>query len=208
MKIAFGYEDGWRIHVAEEDYGSFLHYEWRACPKKKVSDLSYTERLHATVLRTSDPTRDKGMAMEMIAAQFIRFNHRYWEGRVESDEAYDRRERRVAEKREVRCIDKEIATKLVDAVLADGYTITRDLMEDYPEFQRSTDRDAILDYMWQVEMVEMHVHKGKSRSWLRLIFDESGWDLFQDHSDSLSYLIDPIVEPYLLLESPERGRAR
>ena len=48
----------------------------------------------------------------------------------------------------------------------------------------------------------MHVHKGKSRSWLRLIFDESGWDLLQDYSDTLSYLIDPISEPYLPWNQP------
>jgi hypothetical protein len=202
MKIAFGYEDGWRVDVAEEDYGSFTHYELRARPNGKPLDPSAAERLHATVVRTSDAERDKTLGMNMIAAQFLRSTNGYWRGRIESDEVFDKRLERVSEKREVRRIDKEIATKLVDALLGDGYTITCDLQDVEPEFECSTDRDGILDYMWQVEIVEMHVHKGKSRSWLRLIFDESGWDLLQDYSDTLSYLIDPISEPYLPWNQP------
>jgi hypothetical protein len=95
-----------------------------------------------------------------------------------------------------RRIDKEISTKLVDALLADGYTITCDLRDDECEFIRSVDRDRILEHMWDVEEVEMYVYKWKYRGWLRLIFGESGWDLIQDYSDELGYLIDPIVEPY------------
>jgi hypothetical protein len=198
MKVAFGHEDGWKVDIEETDHGWFTRYEWRARPNNRPADRSWTERLQATVICSSDRLRDREVALEMIAAQFLRQNqHIFWTGRIETDGEFDKRLRRVAEKREVRRLDKEISTKLVDALLADGYTITCDLLEDDPEFQRSTDRNGILDHIWQVETVAMHVHKGKSRSWLRLTFDESGWDLIQDHGDSLSHLIDPIVEPYL-----------
>jgi hypothetical protein len=202
MKVALGHEDSWRVHVAEEDYGTFMHYELRAHPTDKLLDPSLTERLHATVIRTGPPEQDKMLGMNMIAAQFLRSIRSFWRGRIESDADYDRRLKRVAEKREVRRIDKEIATKLVDALLADGHVITCDLQDVQPEFERSTDRDGILDYMWQVEQVEMHVHKGKSRGWLRLIFDESGWDLVQDYTTNLEHIVDPICEPYLPWNQP------
>ncbi|ACE99591.1 hypothetical protein IP86_17115 [Rhodopseudomonas sp. AAP120] len=204
MKIAFGYQNAWRVDLGEDDYGSFVHYTWRAHSNNKdpIGLPYWHEDLHATVVRSGQPELDKMLGMNMIAAQFLRFGGRYWKGRVESDEAFDKRLKRVAEKREVRRIDREIATKLVDAILADGYTITCDLQEDEPEFKRSTDRDGILDYMWQVEIVEMSVHKGKSRGWLRLIFDESGWDLVQDYTVGLEHIVDPITEPYLPWNQP------
>ena len=204
MKIAFGYEDGWNVHIDETDYGWFMKCQWRAHPNNRPPDRSWTERLQATVIRSNDHSRDREVALEMIAAQFLRQNqHIFWSGRIETDREFDKRLRRVAEKREVRRIDMEISAKLVDALLADGYTITCDLREDDPEFKHSTDRKGILDHMWQVETVEMHVHKGKSRSWLRLIFDESGWDLIQDYSETLDYLVAPIVEPYLPGNQPD-----
>jgi hypothetical protein len=202
MKIAFGYEDGWNTRLDEEDYGSFILYAWRFYPKKGQTGHSWTDHLQATVVRTDHPELDKMTGLNMIAAQFLRRHSMYWDGRVQPDGDFDDRLKRVAEKREVRRIDKEIATKLVDALLADGYTITCDLLDDDPEFKRSTDRDGILDHMWQVEMAELHVHKGKSRGWLRLIFDESGWDLIQDYIVDLEHIVDPICEPYLPWNQP------
>lgn len=204
MKIAFGHQDGWNVHLDETDHGWFMHYRWRAHPNNRPLDRSWTERLQATVIRSDDAFRDKAVALEMIAAQFLRQNQNiFWSGRVETDDEFDKRLRRVAEKREVRRIDKEISTGLVDALLADGYTITCDLIEDDPEFKRSIDRNGILQHMWQVETVEMRVHKGKSQAWLRLSFDESGWDLIQDYSEKLGYLIDPIVEKYLPMDQTD-----
>ncbi|WP_076866143.1 hypothetical protein [Bradyrhizobium mercantei] len=204
MKIAFGYDDAWETRLAEEDYGSFVHYVWQA-HSKKAQPLAlpyWTEQLHATVLKSQQPELDRMLGMDMIAAQFLRVSGHYWEGRVASDQAFDKRLERVAERREVRRIDREIATKLVDALLADGYTITCDLQEIEPEFVRSDDRNGILEYLWQIEIAEMHVHKGKERRWLRLIFDESGWDLVQDYSVELERIIDPICEPYLPWKQP------
>jgi hypothetical protein len=203
MKVVFSYDDGWKVYLNETDYGSFKHYVWTASPNKRPAEKSWTERLHATVIRTADPARDKAIGLDMIAAQFMRCNHLYWDGRVETDEGFDKRVRRVAEAREVRRIDREIATKLVDAFLADGYTITCDLQDGQPEFERSTDRDGILEYLWQVEIAELWAHKGRKRGWLRLIFDEEGWDLVQDYSVDLEHIVDPICEPYLPWNQPD-----
>jgi hypothetical protein len=202
MKVAFGYEDAWSTRLDAEDFGSFMHYAWRFYPKKKQDGHPWAEHLQATVVQTGHPELDKMTGLNMIAAQFLRRQSMFWEGRVQLDADFDARLKRVAEKREVRRIDKEIATKLIDALLADGYTITCDLMDDDPEFKRSNDRNGILGHMWQVEMVELRVHKGKSQGWLRLIFDESGWDLVQDYTVGLEHIVDPICEPYLPWNQP------
>ncbi|TWI76456.1 hypothetical protein IQ16_00697 [Bradyrhizobium huanghuaihaiense] len=203
MKVVFGYESGWKTNVHESDYGTFTHYVLTAFPDKRRADRAFNERLHATVVRGGDADRDRAAAMEMIAAQVIRFNHLYWEGRVDGDTSFDERLGRVARAREVRRIDREIATKLVDALLADGYTITCDLQDDEPEFEHSTDRDGILDYLWQVECAELAVHKGKKNGSISLTFDEDGWDVVRDYSVDLERIIDPICEPYLPWNQPD-----
>jgi len=200
MKIAFGYEDGWSTHLTEEDYGSFTLYTWWVHPKKKAGGRQ--DHLQATIVRTGQPEVDRMAALHTIAAQFLRRQSPYWDGRVETDGEFDKRLERVAKKREVRRTDREISAKLVDAFLKDGYTITCDLQDIEPEFKRSTDREGILNYMWDVEIVEMWVHKGKQRGWLRLIFDENGWDLVQDYTVDLEHIVDPITEPYLPWNQP------
>lgn len=205
MKIAFGYKNAWHSHLTQDDYGTFVLYEWRA-QLRKESGPPITERLHATVVSTGDVDHDRTSALNMIAAQFLRSNHRYWDGRIESDGDYDKRLARVAGKREVRRIDREIAIKLIDAFLSDGYVITCDLQEDDPEFKRSTDREGILDYLWQVETAQLAVHKNGERSWVSLIFDESGWDVINDYSVDLERIVDPICEPYLPWNQPDADK--
>jgi hypothetical protein len=197
MKVVFGHEGGWKTSVHETDYGTFTHHVLTALPDKRRADRAFNERLHATIVRSGDADRDNTVAMEMIAAQVIRFNHLYWEGRVDTDNSFDERLGRVARAREVRRIDREISTKLVDALLADGYTITCDLQDDQPEFARSTDRDGILDHLWQVECAELAVHKGKENGCISLTFDEDGWDVVRDYSVDLERIVDPICKPYL-----------
>jgi hypothetical protein len=75
-----------------------------------------------------------------------------------------------------------------------------------PEFDRSTDRAGILDYLWQVECAELAVHKGKKRGRISLMFDEDGWDLVRDYSVGLERIVDPICEPYLPWNRPKADR--
>ncbi|MGY3597173.1 hypothetical protein ACVIGB_005222 [Bradyrhizobium sp. USDA 4341] len=94
MKIAFGYEDAWKTRLAEEDFGSFVHYAWQAHSNKSQPLALPYWTLHATVLKTQQPDADRVLGMDMIAAQFRRFSRRFWSGRVESDEAFDNRLKR------------------------------------------------------------------------------------------------------------------
>ncbi|EHR00183.1 hypothetical protein [Bradyrhizobium sp. WSM471] len=202
MKLACSHGDAWKIRLEQNDYGSFTHYVSTVSPDKRPAERSWSEQLHATVIRTTDGVADEAMALEMIAAQFLRLSHLYWNGKINSDEQFDKRVRRVKEAREVRRIDREIATKLIDAFIGDGFTITCDIQDIEPEFERCSDRDAILEYMWQIQIVEMSVHKNEFKGWLRLIFDEAGWDLVQEYSVGLEHIIDPICEPYLPWNQP------
>lgn len=52
-------------------------------------------------------------------------------------------------------------------------------------------------YCWNVDRIELVAERNGEESWLRLIFGENGWDLVQDYTVDLGYLIDPIVEPLL-----------
>lgn len=202
MKVVFGYEGGWKTSVQEATYDGFTHYVLSAWPDKRPPERTFNERLHATVIRSGDAERDQAIAMEMIAAQVIRFNHLYWEGMVDGDKSFEERLGRTAKAREVRRIDREITTKLIDALLADGYTITCDLQDDEPEFGRSTDRAGILDYLGAVDCAELAVHKGAKNGSVSLTFGEDGWDVVRDYSVSLEGIVDPICDPYLPWNQP------
>lgn len=204
MKVVFGYASGWKTSVQETAYDGFTHYVLAAWPDKRPPNRTFNERLHATVICSGDAERDQAIAMEMIAAQVIRFNHLYWEGRVDGDKSFEERLGRTAKAREVRRIDREITTKLVDALLADGYTITCDLQDDEPEFERSTDRAGIFDYLWAVDCAELAVHKGAKSGAISLTFDEDGWDVVRDYSAALEGIVDPICEPYLPWNQPDK----
>jgi hypothetical protein len=192
--MALEYSGSWRVHLQEDEYESFRLYRWAPFAKKWPYDKRRLDTLCATVVRTDNPARDEAFGMSMIVDQFVRRGKHYWKGQVETDEEFDKRLVHIAKRREVHRIDKEIATKLVDALLTEGYVIT-DTSSD--EFERSTNRKAILAYLFEVEILELIVEKNDEAFWIRLIFGESGWDLIQDYTVDLGYLIDPIVEPYL-----------
>ena len=201
IKKAVEYDGCWRASIGADEYASFTVYEWRI----HATNHPYAKRpetLCATVVKTADAALDKALGMSMLVEQFVRRSGRFWSGRVETDEKFNERLVHVEQRREVRRIDREIATKVIKALFADGYVITCDLMDGEPEFERSTDRDGILAHLFNVDMAELLVEKNGEESWIRLIFSESGWDLLQDYSVDLEYLIDPIVEPYLPWNQP------
>jgi hypothetical protein len=97
--------------------------------------------------------------------------------------------------------------RAIDALLAHGYRIT---VHDHPYFvQRSTDRAAILANMEGMGAVEITMDiEGKrgSRAWMRLIYDENGYDLFQDYSCSIEHIVKPISEEFDPDNAPEAIR--
>src|SRR5260370_34233840 len=54
-------------------------------------------------------------------------------------------------------------------------------VNSHEEFERSTDRDAILAHLFDIEIIELIVEKGDEDCWMRLNFGEDGWHLVQHH---------------------------
>jgi hypothetical protein len=194
IKTALELDGSWSVHVWDKEFEGFRLYEWQPYAKKWPHDTRRLDSLYATVVKSTDSVRDLALGLSMIAQQFMRWSGHYSKASVLADEEFDERVRRIAYKREVRRLDKEIATKLIDALLAEGYVVT-----DFSsgEFKRSTDRDAILDYLFDIDRIELIVAKTGERFWMRLIFGENGWDLIQDYSVDLECIIDPMVKSYL-----------
>ncbi len=194
IRTALELDGAWRVHDREDEYETFRLYHWRPYARDFPYQKGKLDALYATVVKTADAVRDRELGMSMIVDQFLRTSGRYSKAHVETDEEFDKRLLHVAKRREVHRLDKKIATKLIDALLADGYVVTDASGE---EFERSADRETILEILLDVDRIELVVERNDEESWMRLIFGENGWDLVQDHTVDLGYLIDPIVEPLL-----------
>lgn len=185
------------------DYAQFRSFEMiHFHPIKK-----YRSVIAATVPKTLDLAADQRLAMSMIDEQIVHRHKELWPGRISTDAEYQARLERVAERRSVQAMDRDITTKLVDAFIAAGYLITCCLRQDEPEFERSVDRDGILEFLFDLDLAELRVEKGGKRSWLMLSFGENGWDVVADYSVDLENLIDPLIDAYLPNDEQDPGYA-
>jgi hypothetical protein len=157
----------------------------------------YRSVIAATVPKSFEFAADERAAMRMIDEQIVHRHKELWSGRISTDAEFRSRLERVAERRGVQAIDREITTKLIDTLIAAGYVITCCIRDYEPEFKRSVDRAGILDLLFDLDMAELHVHRNGKRSWIMLIFGEAGWDVVADYSADLEELIEPVVDPYL-----------
>src|SRR3984893_11207294 len=82
--------------------------------------------LQATVPFTNDFEVDKSAALEVIALQFLRIAHKYWDGRCDTDEQVDEDLKYAVDRGDAGRMEREIAVKFVDALALDGYTLARD----------------------------------------------------------------------------------
>jgi hypothetical protein len=203
IKIALEHDGSWMAHLREDEFESFILYRWKPQAKKWPGDKRRLDALCATVVKTTDRLGDHARGISMIVDQFLRRAGYYSEARVQTDGEFDERLLQVAKRREVHRLDRAIATKLIDALLAEGYVVTD---ASYKQFECSADREAILEILLDVDVIELVVERIDQKSWLRLIFGENGWDLVQDHTVDLGYLIDPIVEPLLPRNRNHAGR--
>lgn len=167
----------------------------------------YRSVIAATVPKTLDLVADQRLAMSMIDEQIVHRHKELWPGRISTDAEYLARLERVAERRGVQAMDREITTKLVDALIAAGYLITCCIRQDEPEFDRSVDRDGILEFLFDLDLAELRVEKDAKRSWLMLSFGENGWDVVTDYTTDLEGLIDPLVDAYLPSDDRDPGYA-
>ncbi|MDX3968281.1 MAG: hypothetical protein QHD01_17005 [Bradyrhizobium sp.] len=194
-------------------WSEFEHEGFRCFEMVQLATRNGSHRrtmLSATVPITKNVERDRALAMRLIDIQTIDRHGELCDGVVLTDEAYVARLVHVAERREARRLDREIATAIVDALLQDGSSITCCVRDPEPQIKRFRRRDDILELLFDLEDPEIRVHKrGRTPSGIRFVFGEVGWDCVADYSKDLAYFIDPIVEPHLpWVKSPdgsERG---
>jgi hypothetical protein len=190
--------DGQLPYFHHRDYGAFRAAE--LCKRDAKGKLKLV--IGATVPATKDVVLDREKAERMIDVQIIARCHQFCKYQALTDTEFDQRITRVTNRRAVRALERQITTELVDRLIADGYRITCCVRFDNPPFRNSRRRDAILKLLFDLELADLHVHKGGETFWISLIFGEDGWDTIADHSTDLSYLIDPIVEPHLPWNKP------
>lgn len=158
--------------------------------------------ISATVPCTKDLNEDKLAAMKMIETQVL-FNHRlYWKGHVFTDDQYAEKMAVMAERRRVADLDRLITGQLMSALIADGYSIRANIMDDVPQYQGSTNVEELTEHLLEYDEAEIAATKNGERAWMRLIFGESGWDVAQDYTCNIEHIVDAVITPHLPWNQP------
>jgi hypothetical protein len=198
MRYIVGREPERGFLVTSEAYGTFRRFDWCL----SINQLSYDlPTLHATVPATLDYEADEASALELIAVQFLRIAHRYWDGWVDTDEDFEERLqdqlRYAATLREAAHIEREIAVKFVNALTLDGYVTATDSIGNEFLLTNSSDRDVLLEYFFNHRgMTEYTVVKVGAKERFGIGFGQIPSDIVQAHTEAMGALIQPIIGPY------------
>lgn len=139
----------------------------RASSLSKLVDVDKREAvLGATVPKTRSGAGDREKALELIGAQTIRQHRLFWSHEVSSDAAFDKRQARIAERRAIQRIDREIVTALVDGLLTKGFSISCCLLGGHPVLKRSVKKLAILEVLFDLDSAVLLVHRESETSWI------------------------------------------
>jgi hypothetical protein len=152
--------------------------------------------LQATVPITHDFEADKSAALEMIAEQFLRISHDYWDGRCDTDEYIDEGLKYEADREDSSRMEREIAVKFVDALALDGYTVARDMACN--DFRLADDggRAEFMEYVFEALIGEVTVYRPGAAHRFSFNFGGDGWDIIRSASGRLDVLIEATIEPY------------
>jgi hypothetical protein len=189
IQLAVAHDGTANSSLAHTEYDEFRRFEWYVQPKKW--GVPPTARpLYATVPKTNKVSADEAVAEPIIAAQFLRYAKDYWPGGIETDAEYDRR----VQRRNVHKTAVQIGQEIVDALIAANFTLSGNLLSDQREFYRSSDRDAILDYLRVIDLAEFNVNRAGLTHWFRMNLGEQCWNPVEDYSKGLEALVEPIIE--------------
>lgn len=103
--------------------------------------------LQASVPTTDSADADKSAAMDLIARQFRSIAHEYWDGRWDTDAAYDEMLRYPADRADADRMEREIAANFFDALADDGYVIARDSIGNEFKLDQAVDRAELLGHL-------------------------------------------------------------
>lgn len=95
-------------------------------------------------------------------------------------------------------VEAEIVEKTVDALLAAGYMLQTDIMEDARPHAPAADRAAILAEMMDVDDEYLGAFQaddlGKPLAWVRFVYGNDGYDVISDYTTNLESILAPINE--------------
>jgi hypothetical protein len=189
MRRAVEYDGSCYSSACLTDYDEFRRYEWYVQPKERGVP-STARPLYATVPKTHKVSADETAAEAIIAAQFLRYSGDYWRGGIETDADYDRRVQRC----NVHKTAVQVGQEVVDALIAGNFVLSGNLLSDRRQFYRSSDRDAIFEYLRVVDLVEFNVHRAGLTHWFRMDLGEQCLNPIEDYSKGLEALVEPIIE--------------
>jgi hypothetical protein len=152
--------------------------------------------LQATVPVTDDVEADLAVAMEMIAEQFLRIAHKYWDGHIRTDEEFDEGLQYAADREDADRLEYEIAAEFVDLLARNGYTIVRDMACSDFAIDDLAGRIDFLQHVTESLIGGLTVYKPGAIHSFRFNFGVVGWDIIQDSTGALSALIDEVVGPH------------
>jgi hypothetical protein len=187
-----------RFLVTSEAYGTFRRFDWSL----SIDQLSYgLPALHATVPSTEDYEADEASALELIAVQFLRTAHHYWDGWVNTDEDFEERLqdeiRHAASLLEAERIEREIAVKFVDALTLDGYETVTDTIGNQIVLTNSCDREILLELFFDNRgMTEYTAVKSGAKGRFGVGFGRVPLDIVQGYGEAINELLQPIIASY------------
>lgn len=88
-------------------------------------------------------------------------------------------------------VEKEIATQVIDSLLAAGFAIEVNNGYDDPQLPACSVKEVILQNMFLTDedYLVAVTREGKSFGWVRFIYGNDGWDVINDYTVNLESVI-------------------
>ncbi|WP_354079655.1 hypothetical protein [Bradyrhizobium sp. S3.5.5] len=181
------------FQVVPEYYETFVRFDfvlWR-----DGSLESEGIRFHATVPLTYDYEADKSAALEIIAVQFLRIHHDYWDGQCDTDESVDEGLKYAADREDASRVEREIVAKFVDALAQDGYTVLREWAGNDFRLTDSSERAEFVEFAIECLVGDVTAYRQGEVHRFAFKFGD-GWDMIKSGSSRLGALIETVIAPY------------
>ena len=92
-------------------------------------------------------------------------------------------------------VELTVGILIIDKALEEGYSISIYNGGDDAEIEKSRDRQAILDNLFQADDDQIVLYlDGKKFGSIQLVYGNSGWDVISDYSTKLEDFLKPITE--------------
>jgi hypothetical protein len=182
------------FEVYPEFYETFVRFDFALRHDGSLKNEGIL--LHATVPLTYDYEADKSAALEVIAVQFLRIAHDYWDGECDADESIDEGLQYAADREDALRMEGEIVEKFVDALTHDGYTVARDMLCNDFRLADPNERAEFVKHAVDSLIGEITVYRPGAAHRFSFNFGGEGWDIIRTANGRLEVLIETTIEPY------------